>query len=91
MSTNPLAHFRGLDFFCLVSTFSVSISHLSNGFSRECSQGDSGGPLVVNQPGTCLKKQVGVTSFGRDCGLPNTPGIYTRVSAYIPWIESIVW
>ncbi|BES88123.1 serine protease [Nesidiocoris tenuis] len=58
---------------------------------KDACSGDSGGPLVVNQPGTCLKKQVGVTSFGRDCGLPNTPGIYTRVSAYIPWIESIVW
>uniref|UniRef100_A0A0A9WMQ3 Serine protease snake n=1 Tax=Lygus hesperus TaxID=30085 RepID=A0A0A9WMQ3_LYGHE len=53
--------------------------------------GDSGGPMVINQPGSCLKKQVGITSFGRDCGLPNSPGIYTRVSSYVGWIESIVW
>lgn len=33
---------------------------------------------------------VGVVSFGQFCGF-DTPGVYTRVSHYLPWIEEIVW
>ncbi|GJQ73794.1 hypothetical protein Trydic_g18734 [Trypoxylus dichotomus] len=52
-------------------------------------QGDSGGPLQVKLDGTNLYTVLGITSFGVKCGL--VPGIYTRVSYYIQWIESIVW
>lgn len=34
---------------------------------------------------------IGVTSFGKLCGLLETPGVYTRVSNYIKWIEDTVW
>ncbi|KAJ8718655.1 hypothetical protein PYW08_002892 [Mythimna loreyi] len=59
-------------------------------------QGDSGGPLQVkiNLPITTegsMHYIVGVTSFGIGCALPNLPGIYSRVSMYLDWIESIVW
>ncbi|KAK9506526.1 hypothetical protein O3M35_008448 [Rhynocoris fuscipes] len=57
---------------------------------KDACTGDSGGPLIT-ESSKCTKVQVGITSIGRDCGLPNTPGIYTRISYYIPWIESIVW
>ncbi|KAJ8961849.1 hypothetical protein NQ318_021466, partial [Aromia moschata] len=30
---------------------------------------------------------VGITSFGIGCGIPGSPGVYTRVSHFIPWIE----
>lgn len=33
----------------------------------------------------------GITSFGKQCGNKNIPGIYTRVSFYISWIENIIW
>ena len=33
---------------------------------------------------------VGVTSYGLGCGLPNSAGVYTRVSTYTEWIQSIV-
>lgn len=33
---------------------------------------------------------VGITSYGRGCGLPDTAGVYTRVSKYIDWIRSLV-
>ncbi|XP_045507447.1 serine protease snake-like [Colias croceus] len=67
-----------------------------NGGKDTC-QGDSGGPLQYMQDRVdCvttfpLHVLVGVTSFGRDCGRRMAPGVYTRVSKYIDWIEDIVW
>lgn len=55
-------------------------------------QGDSGGPLQAKSGiSTCLHTVIGVTSYGRNCGYKGQPGIYTRVSFYVPWIERIVW
>lgn len=54
--------------------------------------GDSGGPLLaVSQWNKKVKNVVGVTSFGKGCGFKGLPGIYTRVSHYLPWIEENVW
>lgn len=50
--------------------------------------GDSGGPLEL-----AIGRRryiVGLTSTGKICGT-RFPGIYTRVSHFIDWIESIVW
>jgi hypothetical protein len=47
-------------------------------------QGDSGGPLVV-QVGQNWEL-AGVTSWGFECARPNFPGVYARVSTYVPWI-----
>lgn len=61
------------------------------GGSDTC-QGDSGGPLqVTSLDNRCIFYIMGITSLGRNCGEVDTPAIYTRVSAYIDWIESIVW
>ncbi|XP_077290849.1 trypsin-1-like [Arctopsyche grandis] len=55
-------------------------------------QGDSGGPLQIYNYGVhCTFTVIGITSKGKGCGNPGTPGIYTKVSAYVPWIESVVW
>lgn len=60
--------------------------------SRDTCQGDSGGPLQIYHSDIfCSYTQIGVTSFGKGCGTVNFPGIYTRVSEYIDWIEGIVW
>jgi secreted trypsin-like serine protease len=59
---------------------------------KDTCQGDSGGPLQItleNNP--CIHYAVGLTSFGIGCGSGNFPGIYTRVSEYIDWIEAKVW
>lgn len=60
--------------------------------SRDTCTGDSGGPVQVryNFLDTAVYHIIGITSFGIACGT-TTPGVYTRVSSYIPWIESIVW
>lgn len=56
-------------------------------------QGDSGGPLQVPFNAGCsrLYLQIGIVSFGEGCAFPDTPGVYTKVSFFIPWIEGIVW
>ena len=49
--------------------------------------GDSGGPLTA----TVGSRRVlaGITSWGsRICGIPERPGIYARVTAGLPWINS---
>lgn len=53
-------------------------------------QGDSGGPFVAED---CLSKitryrLLGVVSWGTGCAMPKKPGVYTRVSRFLPWISS---
>lgn len=58
---------------------------------KDTCQGDSGGPLQArDSENDCLFHVVAVTSYGSFCG-GTVPGVYTRVGAFLPWIESIVW
>ncbi|XP_068625833.1 trypsin-1-like [Battus philenor] len=60
--------------------------------SKDTCQGDSGGPLQIkNRQIKCMYTILGITSFGRDCGSVGVPGVYTKVSSFVPWIESVVW
>ncbi|XP_036114694.1 transmembrane protease serine 4 [Molossus molossus] len=49
-------------------------------------QGDSGGPLMYHSD---LWQVVGIVSWGHGCGGPSTPGVYTKVTAYLNWIYSV--
>lgn len=63
-----------------------------SGWNKDTCHGDSGGPLQIPHPrNECLFQVLGITSFGQGCAIANTPGVYTRVSHYLNWIEDIVW
>lgn len=57
--------------------------------AHDACQGDSGGPIQVSGA-KGQYRVVGVTAFGKGCGSPQ-PGVYTRISRYLDWIESVVW
>ncbi|XP_065204404.1 serine protease snake-like [Planococcus citri] len=88
------------------TTFEINPTKLSRGYDssnmicagdtekgRDTCPGDSGGPLQILIPNvTCMWNIVGVTSFGPGiCGNNEEPGVYTKVSHYLDWIQSIVW
>eukprot|EP00072_Mus_musculus_P048530 XP_006524976.1 PREDICTED: serine protease 41 isoform X2 [Mus musculus] len=68
-------------------TKDVFCAGAEDGSADTCS-GDSGGPLVCNMDG--LWYQIGIVSWGIGCGRPNLPGIYTNVSHYYNWIETMM-
>lgn len=55
---------------------------------RDSCQRDSGSPLVCRW--NCSWVQVGIVSWGTGCGLPDFPGVYTRVMNYVFWIHRYV-
>lgn len=65
---------------------------------RDACQGDSGGPLMWNNQQGDLDQQLssekwyqlGLVSFGHGCANTEYPGVYTRISYYMPWILKIV-
>lgn len=51
---------------------------------RDACQGDTGGPLIVDE------QLVGLVSWGRGCGRPGYPSVYTYVPSLKPWIDEII-
>nr|AIJ10719.1 venom serine protease precursor [Scolopendra dehaani] len=56
---------------------------------RDACQGDSGGPLVCKKNEAQQDYISGISIWGRNCGDIH-PGVYTRVSYFLDWINNII-
>lgn len=67
--------------------FFVCVGYGKGGCQADSCHGDSGGPLVQfdkdNRP-----VQVGIVSFGLECGAEGVPGVYVRVAPFVLWLEN---
>ncbi|XP_074599793.1 brain-specific serine protease 4-like [Brevipalpus obovatus] len=54
---------------------------------KDSCRGDSGGPLILKENSTNTYYIIGIVSAGIECAEPSMPGVYTRVSAYLDWIQ----
>ena len=61
------------------------------GGGRGTCSGDSGGPLACVDKAMKTWRLIGLTSWAKvPCAGPQSPTIFTRVSAFVPWINSVV-
>ncbi|XP_046972203.1 venom serine protease Bi-VSP-like [Vanessa cardui] len=58
---------------------------------KDACQGDSGGPLMqpiyYPQNLTTYFFQIGVVSYGKRCAEAGFPGVYSRVTNFVPWLQ----
>ncbi|KAF5902904.1 vitamin K-dependent protein C-like [Clarias magur] len=54
---------------------------------KDACTGDSGGPMMTLYRNTWFL--VGLVSWGEGCGHTDKLGIYTKVSNYMEWIDSV--
>mmetsp|Transcript_50602 Transcript_50602/g.122109 ORF Transcript_50602/g.122109 Transcript_50602/m.122109 type:complete len:832 (-) Transcript_50602:50-2545(-) len=60
----------------------------AQGDQRDACEGDSGSPLIL--PGASPQQDllVGISSWGFGCATPGFPGVYSRISDQVDWIQS---
>ena len=70
--------------------FQISNNMMCAGYlegGKDSCQGDSGGPLHVIDKNTGKYQEIGIVSWGNGCAQKRYPGVYTRVSRYLRWIN----
>ncbi|XP_065223073.1 trypsin-7-like [Planococcus citri] len=86
----PTGHCR-MNYIYGNSSHSVTDNMMCAGYlyfgGKGACKGDSGGPLQINLDGLGTMKVVGIVSWGRGCGQPYYPGVYTRIDRYKRWIH----
>ncbi|XP_006641623.2 serine protease hepsin [Lepisosteus oculatus] len=77
------------DYYSNQITSSMFCAGFSEGGIDAC-QGDSGGPFVCEDSisKTSRWRLCGVVSWGTGCALPQKPGVYTKVTHFLPWIST---
>ncbi|XP_042879135.1 CLIP domain-containing serine protease 2-like isoform X2 [Penaeus japonicus] len=71
--------------------FLISDSVICAGGSNDACKGDSGGPLNYFDVNTNRFYVVGIVAFGpASCGQSDIPGGYTRVGAFLDWINHTI-
>lgn len=77
---------------CMESTkFKITLRMFCAGYdqvAKDACQGDSGGPHVTRYKDTWFV--TGVVSWGEGCARKGKYGVYTQVSKYQKWIESVM-
>jgi len=86
VTTNKFCHERNDDYRNITQNMICAIDSRGDSDSDAC-QGDSGGPLTVKDSSNVFSV-VGIVSDGKGCAF-GIPGIYTRVSRFINWINKI--